>query len=85
MAAVALRVCCQISWNGKCNTAVERTIVTSNATVLRASSTIHVLRMIKLNIETFLETRRKIPEWRLIRTRVSMADEAHRNTRSHEL
>ena len=59
--------------------------VTAVATLLRSRGAGHVLRVIELHVEAFVESRREIFEWRIAALRVGVADQAHWNRRGREL
>ena len=59
--------------------------MTARATSLRAGSASVVLRVIELDVERLVETRRKIFQRRVVAADVRMTDLAHRNLRRREL
>ena len=59
--------------------------MTAAAAILWPRSSIHMLRMIKLHIETFFERHGKILKRWFISTRIRVTDEAHWHTRRYEL
>jgi len=75
----------EIGGNGKTCPTIERTIVTTGATVLRPRSASHVLRMIKSDIKSLFEVIRKILQRRPRGACVGMADETHRHSGSYKL
>jgi len=85
MAAVTTVVCVQANRNGQRRAAQEWFVVTSVAAIARARSAGHMLRMIKLNIEAFIEPRRKTSQRRVRTLNIRMTNLAHRNGRSYEL
>jgi hypothetical protein len=59
--------------------------VTRRTAVLRPRGAVHVLRVIKLDVEAFFEPRGKTSEWRVAAVDVAVADDAHRYARSYKL
>ena len=59
--------------------------MTTRAACLWSRRAGHVLRMIKLHIERFVEAGREVFEWRVATGDVCVTDRAHRNLRRGEL
>ena len=78
-------VCRDIRWYRQAKTTVHQTCVTPIAARLWFCRTLHVLRVIKLHIETFFKSGRKAFQWRSIAVHIGVTDRAHRNLRRSEL
>jgi hypothetical protein len=59
--------------------------VTAIATLRWSRVAFHVLRVIELNVEAFIESRREIPQRRVAAFCIRVTDETHRNRRRCEL
>ena len=84
MTTVAAVVRRKIRRNRQRDAAVRRR-VTTVATLRRPRRAFHVLRVIELHVEVFVERRREIFERWIPALRVGVADETHRNRRRREL
>src|SRR5262249_49358834 len=71
--------------NRQRHSASQGRVVTSYATLLWFSRAGHVLRVIELHVEAFLENRRKIFQRRIVAGYIRVADRAHRHVRGVEL
>ena len=65
--------------------ATVRRRMTAVTSLLRTSGTGHVLRVVKLHVETFVESGGEVFQRRIVALRVGVADQAHRNRRRREL
>ena len=65
--------------------AIDRRVVTTSTTTLRSRRAGHMLCVIELHVERFIEARRKILQRRIVAADVSVADHAHRHLRRGEL
>src|SRR5688572_10596708 len=74
----------QVRWNRESYSAVRRR-VTAITTLRRSRFALVVLRVIELNIESFIESRREIFERWVAALRVAVANQTHRNGRHCEL
>lgn len=74
----------QVRWNRESYSAVRRR-VTAITTLRRSRFALVVLRVIELNIESFIESRREIFERWVAALRVAVANQTHRNCRRREL
>ncbi|HLN97766.1 MAG TPA: hypothetical protein VK208_04830 [Pyrinomonadaceae bacterium] len=84
MATITLAVSVYSHRNTQRYPAIRRP-VTGNATIGWSRRAGHMLRMIKLDIKTFFERGREIPEGWLSAGRVGMANLAHRDRRAYPL
>jgi len=69
----------------KAHAAIDRRTMTAGTTALRARRAGVVLRVIELDVEWFVETRRKIFQRRIVTADVRVTDLAHRHLRRREL
>src|SRR5262245_45429986 len=84
MTSVATVVRGQIRRNRQRDPAIRRR-VTAIATLLRSSFALHVLSMIELHVEAFIESCREVLQRWISALRVCVADQAHRNRGCCEL
>jgi len=85
VAGVTLIVRRDAGGNCECRHVAPGPSVTGRTAVLRARGAIHVLRVIKLDVEAFLKFRGKILKRRVAAVDVAVADDAHRHARSYKL
>ena len=64
---------------------IDRRTMTTRTTFLRSPQAGVVLRVIELDVERFVEARRKTLERRIVGLRVRVTDETHRYRRAREL
>jgi len=85
VARVAIVVGGDVCRNRQSRASIDRRIVTTRAASLRARRSGHVLSMIKLDIERFVEARRKILQRWIVTADIGVADNTHRHLRRREL
>ena len=85
VASVTTVVRIQANWYRKPRAAQKRLVMTTVAAIARSRGAGHVLGMVKLHIEAFIEPRRKTLKRRLGALNIRMTNQAHRNSRSEEL
>jgi len=69
----------------KTHAAIDRRTMTTRTTALRPPRAGVVLRVIELDVEWFVEARRKVLQRRIVAADIRMTDLAHRNLRRREL
>ena len=84
MTTVTTVVSREVRRNRQRHTTIRRR-VTAVTSLLRTSSARHVLRVIKLHVESFIESSGEVFQRRIAALRVGVADQAHRNRRRREL
>ena len=77
-------MCCEVRRNRERDSAIRRR-VTAITALLRSRFTFHVLRVIELHVEAFVEARGEILQRRVSALRIRVTDETHRNRRRREL
>lgn len=75
----------EVRGDREANTAIDRRIVTARASSLWPRAFVHVLRVIKLHVEWFVEACREIFEWWITGADVCVTDHAHRHLWCGEL
>ena len=85
VACVARGMSRKVRWNRESETAIDQSSVATVTSSLWFRGPIHVLEVIKLYVEAFLEAGRKTSERRFVAAGFSVTDLAHRNRRSGEL
>ena len=75
----------EVRGNRKAHAAIDRRAMTACTTSLRTSRAVHVLRVIELDVEWFVEARGKTLQRRIVAADITVTDLAHRHLRRREL